>query len=295
MDNLYPTAPRGPKRRNELFNRFAQEMNSPHILNEDRPLERIARESIEPTAMMPQQTKPMDVVFDQGNISETARAMNAARSIHGIDLGRNALSPYQAGQLQNRGRELDIREQNVDLGQQRVNETAEMGEFKRKNPGVQFVKQPDGNILAVGPGGQTLGNFGPSGIMGEERKLGVQQQNAVQLADRQGEIRGALEDKSQYGRTALQGQRDLGAMARTQVTAGNKPIGTTRDVGYTYGPGGEITGAKSTTKQVMPPQQSKNSAMMYGPNGEGPYPIPIDQTDAAQEKYGMTFSPAKKK
>lgn len=296
MDNLYPTAPRGRKPRND-FNQFQQVMNSAQVLNEDRPLEQIGRETTRPMAPGMEPTKPMDVVFNDNNISEIGRAMNASRVINNVDLQRNALSPYQAGQLQNRDRQLDIQEQNYagnrNLGQQRVDETAEMNEWKRKNPGGRIIHQPDGKIIAIGPDNKIAGEFGPSGVMAEERKLGVQQQDAVQRIDRGGEVAGALEDKRQWGRMQSGTQSGLNAIATETARAGNRPTGTTRDVSYQYGPGGEITGARSTSKQVLPEKKSTAQAMMYGPNGEGPYPIPVDQTDAAQEKYGMTFQPKK--
>lgn len=287
MDNLYPTVPTNRKKGYPLFDRFKQEMNQQDLYDQiadPRRYEQQLQNNIPP----PSVTKPMDVIFDQGNISETSRALGAAKTIHGVDLSGRGASEYQRGQLLNKNRELDLREQGVQ-------ETAEMGEWKRANPGGQIIKQPDGKILKVGPGGQILGEFGPSGVMAEERKIGVNQQNAIQRLDRGGEIAGAVEDKRQYGRSALQGQRDLGSMARTQVTAGNKPIGSTRDVNYKYGPGGEIIGATSNTKQIMPPPPQSirgNAAMMYGPDGKQ-YPVPIENTDEAQEKYGMTFTPTR--
>lgn len=301
MDNLYPTVPTNRKKSYPLFDRFKQEMSQQDLYDQIADPSRYQQQQQQPTGQMHNMTKPMDVVFDQGNISEQARGINAARMAHNVDLNRNALSPYQQGQLQNKDRELGIREQQYgqtnNLAQQRITETAEMNEWKMKNPGGRIVYQPDGQIIAIGPDNKIAGTFGPSGKMGEERRIGVQQQNAVQLADRRGEIAGALEDKAQYGRTSLQTQRGLASIATEAARAGNRPIGTNRDVAYKYGPGGEIIGASSTSKQVLPPKApgQGTTVTMYGPNGEGPYPVPTERTDEMQDKYGMTFSPAKKK
>lgn len=288
LDNLYPTLPQKKIRGNPLYEQFKKDLP-----RDTGMVEQIGQQA-QPNAMSV--TKPMDVVFNDNNISEHARAVGAARTVHNVDLSPNALSPYQYGQLANRNRQLDIQEQNYagnrNLGQQRVDETAEMGEWKRNNPGGRIVYQPDGNIIAIGPDNKIAGNFGPSGKMAEERKIGMNQQNTIQQIDRRGEVEGAVEGRRQEGRMQSGAQAGLNAIATEAAKAGNRPTSTTRDVSYQYGPEGQIIGAKSNTKQVMPPKPAPGqgtTVTMYGPNGEGPYSIPTERTDEMQDRYKMRF------
>lgn len=100
-----------------LFERFKQEMNPPF---ERLGLEQLLpREYTNPTAPMVEPTRPMDVVF-KPSIGEQAREMAVARDVHGIDLNKNALSPYQAGQLSLQDRKL---EQTGALAERRMNDT----------------------------------------------------------------------------------------------------------------------------------------------------------------------------
>lgn len=228
--------------------------------------------------------KPKDVVFDQGSISETARGIGAARAIHGVDLQKNSLSPYQAGQLDNRERELGIREaqynQTNQMGQQRIDETARMNDFKMKNPGMQVVTMRGGDVVAMDKAGNIVSRLGPSGLQTDEQKS-----NSAAANDK------ALETQRQAGRMeVVQGQGD-NQINNIRATAGNKPIGTNRSVKYEYSPdGSRIIGARSETRDEMPELTANDRAvLMYTPDGKGPFDIPLDKIDDAQAR-GMKFN-----
>lgn len=168
LDNLYPISPSKAKKSYPLYNRFMQEMNSPNVLNEDRGFINQMTPQLQQTGLMNNTTPPMDVVFNDNNISETARGMNAARVIHDVNLNKNALTPYQSGQLSLRDREI---QQRGALAQGKLgidSKKAEIADYKARNPGHRLTQGKDGILRSFNPLTNQVTVLGETGMSEEE-------------------------------------------------------------------------------------------------------------------------------
>lgn len=200
LDNLYPTSPRNKPRRNEdypLFEKFKQEILPLLAMGQ-------MEQTFAPINNIPNEpSKPMDVVFNDNNISEATRAMGAARTIHNVDLNRNALSPYQAGQLSLRDRELEQRntlaKNKLGLDSKKV----EIADFKARNKDHQFIQGKDGRLRAVNPLTKEVTDLGETG-MSDIEVAALNQTNDLQKIDRTGEQSRELEKLRQIGDESLE-------------------------------------------------------------------------------------------
>lgn len=289
LNNLYPALlPMGGRERNyPIFDEFMERIAGQQPMMQ-QPMNRVPQ--IAQQAAPNLLPKQMDVVY-QPSLMDKARTTSAARNAFGDDI-LDPQGKYRDAQLGLKGRELDIKEgiatTNAELGRRK----ADVAAFRATNPGVKIVAPKGGNIVAINSAtGNVIKDFGPSGSLSDAERLELEQSNAVGRIDATGRNAQALEGTRQTGRVSLAEMQGRQAVELEGVKAGNKPVGSNR-IETVRDAQGNIVGARTTkTTDVMPSGQPKTgaSALMFGPNGEGPFSIPIDKTDEAQEKYQMRF------
>lgn len=202
LDNLYPSLPQKKIKGHPLFEEFKR--NLPLGYDESPyPGQMIHTPNLDPS------TKPMDVVFNPG-ISETARAMGAARTINNVDLSPGAMSAYQGGQLNLRNQEMMQRA--VLAGGKLENDRSKtsIADFKARNPGHKFIQGEDGKLRAVHPLTKEVTDLGITG-MSQQEIADMNQSNAIQKIDRSGEMSRELEALKQTHRVINQDDAQLAA------------------------------------------------------------------------------------
>lgn len=282
LNNLYPALPQKRIAGYPLYEQFKREQQP--------MIEEIGQQVMAPQPV----TKPMDVVFNDNNISEVSRAMGAAKTIHNIDLQKNALSPYQQGQLMNKDRDLDIREQNLRANQEfadrRVAQTEEMNDFNQANPtGSRIVEMRDGNTVMLDRSGKIIQNLGPSGRLGDANRLAATSQNRIAEIGATGANAQTLEGLRQTGRMQSGDQRGTQQLANIAATAANKPIQTNTDMDYRKDAEGNIIGITSRKREITAPKGpvvTGESEQLLGPDGRL-YTVPIDRVEDAITNGGM--------
>lgn len=174
LSNLYPSIPR-PRNRN----RYPMPIDPiPPMVPIDRMEEIFAPQGMRPNIVEP--TRPMNVVY-QPSIGDQGREMAYVRDVHGIDLNKNALSPYQAGQLQLRDRALDIADTTAKTKSQTEAKKIAIAEYKAKNPNAKIIAQKGGNIKAVHPvTGEVIADFGPTGEMDDASRIALEQAGKIE-------------------------------------------------------------------------------------------------------------------
>lgn len=230
--------------------------------------------------------------FNDKNMSEQARGIAAARTAHDVDLQPGRLTPYQRGQLDNKQAELGIRAEqygNVnDINQQKVGNAERMNEWERNNPGVKLYERPGGETIAIGPGGQVMGNYGASGIMTDSDKIAATGKSRLEQIAAQGMNAQGLEKTRQGGRVELGELAAGNAQALQRQKQFGTSTGTNRSSSYKLDAAGNVIGVDTTTKNTYPQATAPGTdKIMYGPNGKA-YRIPADQVEDAT-KNGMTF------
>lgn len=219
LDNLYPTSPRHKQRKNEaypLFDKFKQEILPLLAMGQmEQTFAPYTNPPVEPT-------KPMDVIF-QPNIGEQAREMAVARDVHGMNLNKNALTPYQAGQLALQDRKLD---QSEVIAQSKAGLDAKkiaIAEFKAKNRDHQFIQGKDGRLRAVNPLTKEVTDLGETG-MSESEIAALNQTNDLAKIDATGKQAVALEGTRQKGRESMEEvqARHAKELAQLKIEADSK-------------------------------------------------------------------------
>lgn len=280
MSNLYPSMsiPSGG-RRNQLFNDF---MGMEQGIQGSPMLPRIAEQTAAPVAPQPQ--APMNVVY-QPSIGDIGREMAFARDVYGVDLNRSALTPYQAGQL--------------SLGGERIAAQREAAQGRQEIAERRLSDAEKNTLIREIRENKNLSDAEKIRLQGEVQAGHITQRGQIEsghIAAR-GEQERTTEGIRQQGRESLADMQARHRREQIELEAGLKPTGTTR-VETVRDAQGNITGARTTkTEQQLPPTAKPgggNSALMYGPNGEGPYAIPIEKTDDAVAR-GMSYSKPKGK
>jgi hypothetical protein len=290
LNSLYPTLP---------FRRRAELPDAQQIVHSSGPndgnlppiqsprgtnnstLNQIAMDALTPLEKIPGTANNPNVVFNQ-----PASDIIPMR-IMGYD---RQMTPYQEATLQQKDADRMLKEQQINntaeynKGRvQNVSRQTDINEFKAKNPGVKIVAQKGGNVRGYDPiTGRVVVDFGPTGEMTDSDRINAETSGRNENIRTTGEQNRQTEGVQQTGRESL-----------AKINAGLKPTGSTR-VETLRDAQGNIVEAK-TIKDTDTPgpgvggfNQSKQGALMYGPNGEGPYTIPFANTDDAQSR-GMKF------
>lgn len=292
LDNLYPTVPihTGP---DDLFNRFLA-MQQP-MINQNR-LQQIGQQALVQTPLL---TSQLPTDGRPGNASPNVIYRPPVTDQIGANiLGVEAdpASVYQKGQLALRQKELerkaaedaasnDLNKKKVDISQQRAN----VYKFKAENPGYEYkMNKATGHLEAINPINNSVQDLGQY-QMNESDLAELNQKNALGKIASTGEEARKTEETRQKGRETLAEMAARHKEEQAALEAKLKGSGTIRTETLIKDAEGTTTGKTTTTKP------NASTIMMYGPQGQGPYPIPLDKVqDAIKNKQMSTTKPKAK-
>lgn len=300
MNNLYPTMPIGDDGGDNTYERFRNEIAPMYDRNR---VGQIGQQAMQPQPQMggwngtganpmmgdgrPGNLTRMDTVYNPG--------ITDAHPAEMLGMSRDPASDYQKGQLDIKNRQLQetinknddtnkLNQQRIGVSQQR----ADVYRFKASNPGLKFqIRKDTGNLESLDPISGKVTDLGPS-QMGESDLIQLNQDNKIGLQNNQGSINSDLEDKRQGGRETLADMKARHDAELASLGASLKPTGTTRNVELTRDATGNVTGAKTTTQN-----DNTNTVMMYGPQGQGPYPVPANKMEQAKIDGMSVIKPMK--
>lgn len=292
LNNLYPSVPVNTGE-DQLYNQFQNQV-VPAINSQNQQFD--ARNRIPQVAVaaaLPQQPIGDGRPGNLTNMNVQYKAPlsdQVATNILGVQ--QDPVSEYQKGELANRQADLQLKRQ--ALGQKSELDTAKLGvmqnraatyKYKAEHPDAKIVVQRGGNIKAIDPvTGALLQDLGPSGEMDEAEKIALEQTNAMGRIGATGAQERQTEGVRQAGRESLSQMSARHAEELATLNASLKPNGSSTTTNVT-GPNGENLGTRTSETT----SNKASTVMMYGPNGEGPHPIPIDKIQDAKSTYKMSF------
>lgn len=214
-----------------------------------------------------------------------------------LGVNRNPATEYQQGELAMRQREIerktaDDANSNKIANSKLANDQVKtsIAADKAKYQGSRIVAPKGGSIKLIAPDGKILADYGPSGTMSEEERVLLDQTNTVEQINKKGEVDSGNAEKLAKLKADQQIARDNLALEHQKALDDYKQThntGTTTKTSVTDASGTSL-GERTTT--VTPNKSKTGTVMMYGPQGQGPYPIPADKVEDAKKTKQMSLT-----
>lgn len=294
LNSLYPTP--GPQQQQpDMINRFLSDI-VPAMERRDR-LSQLGDEALyqqrrsESMIQVPGGATPPTEYQYQPTVMDQARSVNTAKSVFGED-ATNPQATQQKAQLELKEKELALKGHKIDTdaeiarqGMVNKQRMTEIADFKAKNPGVRIVAVSGGKVQAINTAtGEVVKDFGDSGTMSESDKLALENTHKLGQITAQGDQTVRAEGVRREGQESLEEIKARHAKELANLNAGNKPTGSTK-VETVKDKDGNIVEAKTTKTSD---QFTPKTVMMFGPNGEGPYPVPEDKVETYKTSHKMS-------